>query len=124
MPKQQTIEKPISLKGVGIHTGTEVTLTFKPSKENTGYVFCRVDLPEKPIVEASINYVVNTERGTNLDKNGIKIKTSEHVLAALVGMEIDNILIELNAPEPPIMDGSSKFFIEALEKAGIKKARN
>ena len=121
MPKQQTIEKPISLKGVGIHTGTEVTLTFKPSKENTGYVFCRVDLPEKPIVEASINYVVNTERGTNLDKNGIKIKTSEHVLAALVGMEIDNILIELNAPEPPIMDGSSKFFIEALEKAGIKK---
>ena len=121
MPKQQTIEKPISLKGVGIHTGTEVTLTFKPSKENTGYVFCRVDLPEKPIVEASINYVVNTERGTNLDKNGIKIKTSEHVLAALVGMEVDNILIELNAPEPPIMDGSSKFFIDALQEAEIEE---
>ena len=73
------------------------------------------------MIEASINFVVNTDRGTNLDKNGIKIRTSEHVLAALVGMGIDNILIELDAPEPPIMDGSSKYFVEALKKAGIKK---
>jgi UDP-3-O-[3-hydroxymyristoyl] N-acetylglucosamine deacetylase/3-hydroxyacyl-[acyl-carrier-protein] dehydratase len=73
------------------------------------------------LIEANINFVVNTDRGTNLDKNGIKIRTSEHVLAALVGMEIDNILIELDAPEPPIMDGSSKYFVEALKKAGIKK---
>ena len=121
MPNQHTISKPVSLKGVGIHTGQEVNLTFKPTKENQGYVFCRVDLPEKPLIEASINFVVNTDRGTNLDKNGIKIRTSEHVLAALVGMEIDNILIELDAPEPPIMDGSSKYFVEALKKAGIKK---
>jgi len=121
MPNQHTISKPVSLKGVGIHTGQEVNLTFKPTKENQGYVFCRVDLPEKPLIEANINFVVNTDRGTNLDKNGIKIRTSEHVLAALVGMEIDNILIELDAPEPPIMDGSSKYFVEALKKAGIKK---
>ena len=121
MPNQHTISKPVTLKGVGIHTGQEVNLTFKPTKENQGYVFCRVDLPEKPLIEASINFVVNTDRGTNLDKNGIKIRTSEHVLAALVGMGIDNILIELDAPEPPIMDGSSKYFVEALKKAGIKK---
>ena len=121
MPKQQTINKPVSLKGVGIHTGKEVNLTFKPAKESFGYCFCRVDLPEKPIIEANIKYVINTERGTNLDKNGIKIKTSEHVLAALVGMEIDNVLIELDASEPPIMDGSSKFFVEALRKAGVKQ---
>ena len=121
MPKQQTIKKPVSLKGVGIHTGKEVNLTFKPAIENFGYCFCRTDLPKKPIIEANINYVVNTKRGTNLDKNGVKIKTSEHVLAALVGMEIDNVLIELDASEPPIMDGSSKFFVEALLKAGLKQ---
>jgi len=121
MPNQHTISKPVSLRGVGIHTGQEVNLTFKPTKENQGYVFCRVDLPENPLIEANINFVVNTDRGTNLDKNGIKIRTSEHVLAALVGMGIDNILIELDAPEPPIMDGSSKYFVEALKKAGIKK---
>jgi UDP-3-O-[3-hydroxymyristoyl] N-acetylglucosamine deacetylase/3-hydroxyacyl-[acyl-carrier-protein] dehydratase len=121
MPKQHTILKPVSLKGVGIHTGQEVNLKFKPAKENQGYVFCRVDIPEKPLIEANINFVVNTDRGTNLDKNGIKIRTSEHVLAALVGMGIDNILIELDAPEPPIMDGSSKYFVEALKKAGLKK---
>ena len=120
MPRQTTIKKSVSLKGVGIHTGTDVTLTFKPADENHGYVFQRIDLPEKPLIEANINYVVNTERVTNLDKNGVKIKTSEHVLAALVGMEIDNVLIELNAPEPPIMDGSSKFFVKALKKAGLR----
>ena len=123
MSKQHTISKPVSLKGVGIHTGKEVNLTFKPAEENFGYAFCRTDLPEKPIIEANINFVVNTDRGTNLDKNGIKIKTSEHVLAALVGMEIDNVLIELDASEPPIMDGSSKYFVEALQKAGIKEQK-
>ncbi len=87
--------------------------------ENHGFAFKRVDLEGEPIIEADANYVVNTQRGTNLEKRGVKIQTSEHVLAALVGMEIDNVLIELDAPEPPIMDGSSKFFVEALEKAGI-----
>ena len=119
MVKQRTIGKEVSLTGVGLHTGKEVTITFKPAPENHGYVFSRVDLEGKPLIEADVNYVVNTQRGTNLEKRGVKIQTSEHVLAALVGMEVDNCLIELNASEPPIMDGSSKFFVEAIEKAGI-----
>ncbi len=117
--KQRTIKKEVKLTGVGLHTGKEVTLTFKPAPENHGYAFCRIDLEGNPIIEADANYVVNTQRGTNLEKNGVSIQTSEHVLAACVGLEIDNLLIELNAPEPPIMDGSSKFFIEALEDADI-----
>lgn len=119
LAKQQTIQNVISLEGVGLHTGKEVTLTFKPAPENTGFVFRRVDLEGKPEIEADVNYVVETQRSTNLEKNGVQIQTSEHVLAACVGLEIDNIYIELNASEPPIMDGSSKFFVEALEKAGI-----
>ncbi len=119
--KQKTIQNEISLSGVGLHTGNNVTLTFKPAPENHGFAFMRVDLEGKPIIEAKADYVVNTQRGTNLEKNGVQIQTSEHVLAAAVGLDIDNLLIEINASEPPIMDGSSKFFIEALEKAGIKE---
>ena len=117
--KQRTIGKEISLTGVGLHTGKEVTLTFKPAPENYGYAFVRVDLEGNPVIEADANYVVNTQRGTNLEKLGVRIQTSEHVLAALVGMEVDNCMMELNASEPPIMDGSSKYFVEAIEKAGI-----
>ncbi|WP_268224144.1 bifunctional UDP-3-O-[3-hydroxymyristoyl] N-acetylglucosamine deacetylase/3-hydroxyacyl-ACP dehydratase [Sinomicrobium oceani] len=117
--KQRTIAKEVTLQGVGLHTGHEVTMTFKPAPENHGYAFKRVDLEGSPVIEADANYVVNTQRGTNLEKKGVRIHTSEHVLAALVGLEIDNVLIELNAPEPPIMDGSSKYFVEALEKAGL-----
>lgn len=117
--KQRTIAKEVTLKGVGLHTGENVTLKFVPAPENYGYAFKRVDLEGEPIIEADANYVVNTQRGTNLEKRGVKIQTSEHVLAALVGLEIDNVLIELDSPEPPIMDGSSKFFVEALENAGI-----
>lgn len=117
--KQQTIKKEVSLNGVGLHTGLPVTLKFKPAPENTGYVFRRTDLEGQPEIKADVSYVVNTQRGTNLEKNGVKIQTSEHVLAACVGLEIDNLFIELNAPEPPIMDGSAKFFVEALEEAGV-----
>tara|TARA_R110002051_G_scaffold150662_2_gene223232 strand:+ start:1139 stop:2539 length:1401 start_codon:yes stop_codon:yes gene_type:complete len=117
--KQRTIAKEVTLSGVGLHTGENVTMKFLPAPENHGYAFKRTDLEGEPIIEADANYVVNTQRGTNLEKRGVKIQTSEHVLAALVGLEIDNVLIELNAPEPPIMDGSSKFFVEALEKAGV-----
>ncbi|WP_420322487.1 bifunctional UDP-3-O-[3-hydroxymyristoyl] N-acetylglucosamine deacetylase/3-hydroxyacyl-ACP dehydratase [Flagellimonas sp.] len=117
--KQRTIKEKVTLKGVGLHTGENVTMTFVPAKENHGFAFKRVDLEGEPIIEADANYVVNTQRGTNLEKNGVKIQTSEHVLAALVGLDIDNVLIELDSPEPPIMDGSSKFFVEALEAAGI-----
>ena len=119
--KQATIKDSDSLEGVGIHTGKDVKLTFHPAKENTGYIFKRVDLDDKPEIEALAKYVVNTQRGTTLEKDGVKLKTTEHVLAALVGLEIDNILIEINAEEPPIMDGSSKFFVDALEKAGLKE---
>ncbi len=121
MAKQQTIKKEVSLKGVGLHTGQEVNLTFKPAPENSGYCFVRKDIEGEPVVEADVSYVVSTQRGTNLQKEGVTIQTSEHVLAACVGLEIDNLYIELDASEPPIMDGSSKFFIEALEKAGIEE---
>lgn len=117
--KQKTIKNEVSLTGVGLHTGKNVTLTFKPATANFGLAFKRVDLEGAPVIEADANYVTNTQRGTCLEKNGVTIQTSEHVLAALVGLDIDNAIIELNASEPPIMDGSSKFFIEALEKAGI-----
>ncbi|RNL82244.1 bifunctional UDP-3-O-[3-hydroxymyristoyl] N-acetylglucosamine deacetylase/3-hydroxyacyl-ACP dehydratase [Sinomicrobium pectinilyticum] len=117
--RQRTIAKEVTLQGVGLHTGHEVTMTFKPAPENHGYAFKRIDLEGSPVIEADANYVVNTQRGTNLEKKGVRIHTSEHVLAALVGLEIDNVLIELNAPEPPIMDGSSKYFVEALESAGM-----
>jgi UDP-3-O-[3-hydroxymyristoyl] N-acetylglucosamine deacetylase/3-hydroxyacyl-[acyl-carrier-protein] dehydratase len=119
MTKQQTIANEVTLKGVGLHTGANVTMKFVPAPINHGYAFKRVDLEGEPIIEADAAYVVNTQRGTNLEKRGVKIQTSEHVLAALVGLEIDNVLIELDSPEPPIMDGSAKYFVEALEKAGI-----
>ena len=119
--KQTTIKKSISLQGVGIHTGNKVTLTFNPAVENTGYMFKRIDLPGQPEIEALSKYVIDTQRGTTLEKDGVKLKTVEHVLAALVGLEIDNILIHIDSEEPPIMDGSSKFFVEALEKSGIKE---
>ncbi len=116
--KQTTIEREISISGVGLHTGKEVTMTFKPAPVNHGYAFQRVDLQGSPVIEALAGYVTDTKRGTTLDKNGVQINTCEHVLAALVGLEIDNCLIEINNSEPPILDGSSRFFVEAIEKAG------
>ena len=119
--KQKTIQKEVSLSGVGIHTGNTVKMTIKPAPINHGFAFCRVDLQGSPIIAAKAEYVVNTQRGTNLEKNGVQIQTSEHVLAAAVGLDLDNLLIEINSSEPPIMDGSSKYFVEALEKAGIEE---
>jgi UDP-3-O-[3-hydroxymyristoyl] N-acetylglucosamine deacetylase/3-hydroxyacyl-[acyl-carrier-protein] dehydratase len=118
---QTTIAKEVSLKGVGLHTGNEVTLKFCPAEADFGYAFKRVDLENQPIIKADASNVVSTQRGTNLEKDEVVINTSEHVLAALVGLEIDNVLIEIDAAEPPIMDGSSKYFIEALEAAGIQQ---
>ena len=119
MVKQKTIQNEVTLTGVGLHTGKEVTMTFKPAPINNGFTFVRVDLEGSPVIEADATYVVNTQRGTNLEKLGVKIQTSEHVLAAFIGCDVDNVIVELNASEPPIMDGSSKFFVEAVEKAGI-----
>ncbi len=119
--KQRTIKKEVSLKGIGLHTGRNVDLVFKPTSSNSGIKFIRTDLEGEPVIEALACYVTDTQRGTNLEKNGVKINTSEHVLAAIIGLDIDNITIELSSPEPPIMDGSSKFFIEKLEEAGIEE---
>jgi len=116
---QKTLKAEVTLSGIGLHTGNEVTLTIKPAKENTGFVFVRTDLEGHPQVEADVNYVTTTERGTTLEKLGVRIHTCEHLLAALVGCDVDNAYLELSSSEPPIMDGSSKFFVEAIEKAGL-----
>lgn len=118
MVKQKTIKDEITLTGVGLHTGKNVTMTLKPAPINNGYSFVRVDLEGQPIIEANADYVVNTQRGTNLEKLGVKIQTPEHVLAAFVGCDLDNIIVELNASELPIMDGSAIEFVNAIEKVG------
>ena len=121
MVKQKTIKDEVTLQGVGLHTGQEVVMTLKPAPVNNGFTFVRVDLEGQPVIEADANYVVTTQRGTNLEKKGVRVQTTEHVLAALVGCDLDNVIIELNASEPPIMDGSSKYFVEAVEKAGVQE---
>lgn len=119
--KQRTIKKAVSVSGKGLHTGAPVTLTFNPAPENHWYKFQRIDVEGQPIIEADCDLVVDTSRGTTLEKNGVRVHTTEHVLAALVGMGIDNCLIQVTGPEMPIMDGSSKAFIEILEQAGIEE---
>ena len=116
---QRTLKDRVTLEGVGLHTGKTVKLTFRPAIEDTGYIFVRTDLNPPVEIPADIQFVTNTDRGTNLEKDGTTIQTSEHVLAALVGMGVDNCYIELDSPESPIMDGSSKFFVEAIESAGL-----
>ncbi|HBF88022.1 MAG TPA: UDP-3-O-[3-hydroxymyristoyl] N-acetylglucosamine deacetylase [Bacteroidales bacterium] len=117
--KQKTIQKEIKISGKGLHSGKQVELTFKPAPENHGYKFRRVDIEGQPIVNALLENVVDTSRGTTIEEKGAKVITVEHVLAAIYGLEIDNILIELNNEEVPIMDGSSKLFVEKLLEAGI-----
>ncbi len=117
--KQKTLSKSFKIKGVGLHTGVYVTMTFLPAPENHGFKFKRIDLETQPIIEADVDLVVDTSRGTLLEKEGVRIGTIEHTLAALVGMDLDNVLIEVDNEEAPIMDGSSKYFVEAIEKAGV-----
>ena len=125
--KQRTLASEISLNGKGLHTGINVTITFKPAPANHGYKFCRVDLPGKPVIDALAENVGETSRGTTLVQNGASVSTIEHVLAAFHGMRVDNALIELDGPEAPIMGGSSWKFSEAIKEAGInelKEVRN
>ncbi len=117
--KQTTLKNAVSLTGNGLHTGIEVTLTFKPAPANHGCVFVRTDMPEKPSVKALAEFVVETTRGTTLEQNGARVATIEHVMAALNGMSVDNVLIEIDGPEAPIMDGSAIKYVEAIKKAGI-----
>ncbi len=117
--KQTTLKQPVTVSGVGLHTGANVNLTFAPAPENHGFKFQRMDLDKQPIIEADCDLVVDTSRGTTLEKNGARVSTVEHALAALVGLEIDNVLLQIDGPEMPIMDGSSKPFVDKILAVGI-----
>jgi UDP-3-O-[3-hydroxymyristoyl] N-acetylglucosamine deacetylase/3-hydroxyacyl-[acyl-carrier-protein] dehydratase len=117
--KQRTLANEISLNGKGLHTGINVTITFKPAPANHGYKFCRIDLPGKPMIDALAENVTDTSRGTTLVQNNASVSTIEHALAALHGLRVDNALIELNGPEAPIMGGASWAFVNAINEAGI-----
>src|SRR5437762_3882326 len=116
---QHTLQSAVSISGTGIHTGVLVEMTLKPANPGFGIQFQRTDLSNQPMLKADCDLVTDTSRGTTIESNGAKINTVEHVLAALVGMGIDNVLICLNGPEVPIIDGSSEPFVEIIEKAGI-----
>jgi UDP-3-O-[3-hydroxymyristoyl] N-acetylglucosamine deacetylase/3-hydroxyacyl-[acyl-carrier-protein] dehydratase len=118
---QHTLKGSVTLHGVGLHTGENVTITMKPANVGYGIRFQRIDLPEKPVVKADVDFVVDTSRGTTIEYNGARVSTIEHSMAALVGLGVDNVLIELNGPEMPILDGSAKQFIEAIDSVGIQE---
>lgn len=115
---QRTLKAPISLHGVGLHTGAKVNVSILPAPENTGYRFQRMDVEGTPYIKADADLVISTERGTTLEHNGVRVYTTEHLLASLYGMQIDNAIIQLDGPEVPIMDGSSLPFVKAIEEAG------
>ena len=117
--KQHTLCQSISISGTGLHTGVLVDMTLHPANPGFGIQFQRVDLPNQPVIKADCDLVTDTSRGTTLQVGDAKVSTVEHILAALVGLGVDNLLIELNGPEIPIMDGSSAPFIEAIEKVGV-----
>lgn len=119
--KQKTIRKPASCLGMGLHTGVESTITFKPAPPNYGIRFARTDVKGCPEIKADIDHVVDISRGTTIGENGIRIHTVEHALAAVTGLRIDNMLIELTGKEAPVMDGSAKDFVDAIIKSGIEK---
>jgi len=118
--KQNTIEREATISGKGLHTGVEVTLTFKPAPENFGFKFKRVDLEGQPVIEANVSKVKGTSRGTVLKDGDVVISTIEHVMAALIATGIDNVLMELNGPEAPILDGSAAGYVKTLSEAGIQ----
>src|SRR5580704_6579280 len=117
--KQKTIKSPVTVSGTGLHTGEKVSMTFNPAPENHGFKFRRVDIEGQPIIDADVDNVTDTSRGTTLTQHGASVSTVEHVLAALVGLEVDNVLIDMDGPETPIMDGSSIQFIDAIMDAGL-----
>jgi UDP-3-O-[3-hydroxymyristoyl] N-acetylglucosamine deacetylase/3-hydroxyacyl-[acyl-carrier-protein] dehydratase len=117
--KQKTIKGEVSVSGVGLHTGVNVSLTFCPAPENHGFKFQRTDLPGQPVVDADCDLVTDTARGTTITQHGASVSTVEHVMASLVGMDLDNVLMKLDGPETPILDGSAILFLEALERAGV-----
>ncbi len=118
---QHTVKSEVAINGVGLHTGNAVTLTIKPANPGFGIRFKRIDLPETPVIKADVDLVTDTSRGTTLEHHGVKVNTVEHILAALVGSGVDNALLELNAPEVPILDGSAKGFMEAIDSVGTQE---
>ncbi|MBK7871775.1 MAG: bifunctional UDP-3-O-[3-hydroxymyristoyl] N-acetylglucosamine deacetylase/3-hydroxyacyl-ACP dehydratase [Saprospiraceae bacterium] len=121
MLKQRTIQKSVSISGVGLHTGKTVTLTFQPAPANHGIKFQRIDLEDQTVINADVSRVASTQRGTTIQSGKASVSTVEHVLSALTGLRIDNVLIELDGPETPIMDGSAAPFVKALKDAGVKE---
>ena len=121
MIKQNTITKPISFSGMGLHTGIMVNATIFPGEVNTGIVFQRIDLEGEPIVKAKVDFVTDTSRSTLIEQNGVKISTVEHALSALSGMGVDNALIKLDGPEMPIIDGSASKYVEAILSVGLSE---
>ena len=119
--KQHTIRKPVSYKGNGLHSGMPVTMTMNPALPGTGIVFRRTDLPGQPEVPAQSRYVTNTMRATTLEKGEAKVFTVEHLLSALFALKVDNCLIEMDSPEPPVGDGSARTFVDMVEEAGIQE---
>jgi UDP-3-O-[3-hydroxymyristoyl] N-acetylglucosamine deacetylase / 3-hydroxyacyl-[acyl-carrier-protein] dehydratase len=117
--KQHTLAGPATLEGTSLHTGAKVTLTLKPAPAEHGFKFRRIDLPDQPFIDADVDKVQTVERATTLAEGSVKVHTVEHVLSALTGMGVDNAIIEMDANEPPIGDGSSKPFVELIKKAGI-----
>ena len=118
---QCTIKKSVSVAGTGLHTGQHGTITFHPAPVGHGVQFRRIDKEDQPVIPATIQFVVDTARGTTIGLNGTKVYTIEHVMASLTGLGIDNVLIDVDVDEMPIRDGSSKYFVEALENAGIEE---
>lgn len=118
---QQTIKQEASLTGVGLHTGQNVTVKFLPAPPNHGIKFQRIDMPDKPVINADCDLVTTVQRGTTLEKGNAIVATVEHVMSSLIGLQIDNCLVQVNGIEIPIMDGSARYFVEALEKAGIQE---
>src|ERR1035437_5539886 len=121
MSKQNTIKEAFTLAGKGLHSGLEIILTFNPAPENHGIKIKRVDLPEQPEMDAVAEYVTETTRGTVLKKGEMQVSTVEHALSALYAFGIDNCLLEVNAPEFPILDGSAKYFVEGIQQVGIEE---
>jgi UDP-3-O-[3-hydroxymyristoyl] N-acetylglucosamine deacetylase / 3-hydroxyacyl-[acyl-carrier-protein] dehydratase len=119
LEKQRTIKKPVTLSGMGLHTGNRSTMTFKPAPENYGIRFIRTDKEDSPEIPADIEHVIDISRGTTIAKDGVEVHTVEHVLAAIMGCELDNIIVELDSNEPPVMDGSAKDYVETLTNAGF-----
>lgn len=121
--KQKTIQKSVTLKGVGLHSGAAVTLTFQPAVEDHGIKFQRMDLPDEPVIHADVGRVASTDRSTTIKSGDAHVSTVEHVMAALAGLSIDNVMVQLDGPEVPILDGSALGFVQALQSAGLQEQK-